>query len=118
MKYFLFIILCYICFIACSKDKTALPIESDKMVDILVDVHLAEAAMQESTLMNKDSVGRVYYQKIFNLYGITEADFNKSMFLIRQNPEKLEAIYKEVIETLDKKETEIRNMPSKTIKPE
>ncbi len=118
MKYLLFTIFCYLSLLSCNKNKTDLPIERDKLIAILMDVHLAEAAMQETTLENKDSLGKLYYQKIFNLYGVTEAEFNKSMFLIRQNPKELDAIYKEVIETMDKKETEIRKMPSKPIQPQ
>lgn len=108
MRYLLFIISVSVLGIACDNDKDEMPIERDKLITVLVDVHVAEAAMQELPSEKRDSLGKVYYQKIFSLHGVTEADFNKSMFLIRQDPEDLEALYKEVISTLEKKDEEVR----------
>lgn len=88
---------------ACNKDQEKLPIREEKMIDILVDVHVAEAAMQELSSVIRDSLGEVYYGQIFEIHDITEEDFNKTMYLIKQDPEHMERIYKEVLVELDKK---------------
>jgi hypothetical protein len=92
-------------FIACNADQADLPIDREKMVDILVDVHLAESALQETTAADakKDSLGKVYYNKIFTLHQVKEADFNKSLYLIKENPEELDAFYKEVMKEVEKR---------------
>lgn len=93
---------------ACNKDQEKLPIQEAKMIDILVDVHLAEAAMQELSSVIRDSIGEVYYGQIFEIHGITEEDFNKTLFLIKQDPKDMDRIYKDVLAKLDKKMEETK----------
>lgn len=93
---------------ACNKDQEKLPIQEEKMIDILVDVHLAEAAMQELSSVIRDSIGEVYYGQIFEIHDITEEDFNKTLFLIKQDPKHMDRIYKDVLAKLDKKMEETK----------
>lgn len=108
MRYLLFVIFCCMNLLACNKDMAEMPIDRDKLIPILVDVHLAEAAMQEVPSEKRDSLGKAYYKKVFSIHKVTEADFNKSLFIIRQDPDELEAIYKEVIANLEKREEAAR----------
>ncbi|MFN7118605.1 MAG: DUF4296 domain-containing protein [Saprospiraceae bacterium] len=89
---------------SCNKNQEKLPVDKEKLVNILVDVHIAESAMQEYALQTKDSIGRAYYRKIFDLHQVKEADFNKSMYLVKQDPAELEALYKEVLAELERRE--------------
>lgn len=111
MRYLFFIIIISVSFIACRNNNIKTPIEREKLIKILVEVHLAEAAMQELSLeqSKRDSIGKLYYKKVFETNKVTEADFNKTMFLLRQNPEKLETLYKKVIADLEKREEAARN---------
>ncbi|MBK7871395.1 MAG: DUF4296 domain-containing protein [Saprospiraceae bacterium] len=92
---------------ACTPRNERLPIDEPKLVAILVDVHLAEAAMQEMPSIIQDSVGRIYYNQIFRIHQVSEADFNKTIYLLKMNPAKMESVYKKVSETLDKKVEEL-----------
>ncbi len=86
---------------ACTKTGETLPIEEKKMVEILVDVHLAESAMQDLTSAIRDSVGNMYYQQIYKIHGVSKADFDKTIYLLKQNPLQMNEIYKKVLEKLD-----------------
>lgn len=108
MRYACLIICCFITLTACNKFKEDLPIDREKLINVLIDAHVAEAAMQELPAEKRDSIGKIYYKKIFESHKVTEADFNKSIFIIRRDPEALEILYKEVIAALEKKEEEAR----------
>lgn len=88
---------------ACDKEKKQLPISQEKMIDILVDVHVAEAAMQELSSILRDSIGEIYYEQIFEMHGVTKDEFNKALYLIKQDPEQMERVYKDVLAEIDKK---------------
>lgn len=86
MKYSILLLFFHFIVISCHDGNPTLPISEDKLVNILVDIHVAEAAMQEfSTAALKDSVGKVYYKKIFDIHKVTEADFNKSIIMIKKS---------------------------------
>lgn len=92
--------------ISCNSGEEKPPIDKEKLVQILVDVHIAEAAVQDYSGLQKDSIGKVYYKQLFSLHHVTEKDFYRSMYLIKQDPENLEALYKEVLTELEKREKE------------
>lgn len=104
MRFFIFIIFTLVITSSCNGNKEKLPIERDKLVDVLVDVHIAEAVLQEYTLQAKDSIGKAYYQKIYELHKVDEKAFNKSMYLIRQNPAAMESLYKDVLAEIERRE--------------
>lgn len=91
----------------CGKEKPhALPVSEEKMVQVLADVHLAEAALQSLYGNEKDSTAQVYYQQIYLIHNIDEEQFEKTMQLIRRQPETAEHIYGQVMEELSKREAE------------
>ncbi len=104
MRFLILIFLLLSIIYSCNKNDRALPIDRAKLVDILVDVHVAEAVLQEYTFPVKDSIGKAYYQKIFKLHQVNENEFNKSMYLLKQDPEALESVYKDVIAAIEQRE--------------
>jgi len=84
----------------CEKEKP-LPVPPEKMVGVLVDVHLAEAAVQHLTGIKKDTTIRKYYRQIYQIHGITESDFDSTLNLIHHDPELLRDIYKAVTDTIE-----------------
>ncbi|MDX1941434.1 MAG: DUF4296 domain-containing protein [Saprospiraceae bacterium] len=88
---------------ACTTENERPPISESKLVDILVDIHLAEAAIQEmSGFVQQDSVGKIYYDQIFRIHQVTQEDFNKTIYLMRMDPIRMEKVYKKVLEKTDK----------------
>jgi len=94
---------------ACRQEaKAELLIPDDQLVDVLVDVHLAEAALQNRFGLAKDTLAERYYDKIFELHGIEQATFDETMERVRRDPEIAQRIYERVLEKLSAMEAEIR----------
>jgi len=87
---------------ACSSEEESLPIPEDRLAKVLVDVHFAEAAMQDVPASIRDSMGLVYYNQIYKIHDITEQELNKSLRLIKEDPEKLEDVYEKVEAELER----------------
>lgn len=77
---------------------------AEKMEEILLDIHLAEAY---STMVPKDSTVRitdknldslaVYYKKVFDNHQITPQQFLSSMKWYKEHPVELDSIYTRMI---------------------
>lgn len=100
--------------VACgSKDKkTAIPsnvIPPEQMVQILVDFHLAEAALAKAQQNNQDVnlLSNHYYASILRKYHITRSKFQVSIMFYSSNLKELDNIYKEVLTELSKTQTRI-----------
>ncbi|MCB0568259.1 MAG: DUF4296 domain-containing protein [Phaeodactylibacter sp.] len=91
-------------FWGCGHKQAALPIEEGKLVSVLIDVHLAEAAAQNLRGHTKDSILDMYYEQIFKIHGLDQATFESTMLSIRENPERLEAVYAEVMKEMERRE--------------
>jgi len=104
MRYrFLFLFLFVIFLFACGPKPAVLPIEKERLIPVLVDVHIAEAAVQSLRKQEKDSVIQVYYEQIFEIHKISEDDFYASMEVLKQDAYQLEQIYEVVLEEVTKK---------------
>ena len=100
IAFFLFV---FLQIISCKKaEKAELLIPDDKMIDVLVDLHIAEAAILSANKAQKDSIGGIYFKQIFEMYQIQDSLFYKNLDLISKDPVKTEAIYEKVIEKIEK----------------
>ena len=100
MKYFLSILLVFIIFSNC-KEEYEPQLSDEQIIEVLVDLHIAEAASMSLGTKIKDSVINVYYPQIFEIHGIQDSLFFKEFEIIRKNPKKLEGIYEKVLEEID-----------------
>ena len=91
---------------ACQTPPTPLPIAETKLIEIIADVHLAEAGFRELPYQLKDSLAPIYYERIMASHQVSMADFDSSMFIIREDPDRLQAIYTKVMEQLSTREAE------------
>ena len=92
---------------ACKEEEAfVLPMDEAKLIEVLCDVHIAEAAMKNLPEL-QDSLGAAYYEQIYKIHKIDGAVFKKTMELIRKRPAELRRIYTKVTETLTIKEKEI-----------
>ena len=97
-----------ILFFGCQQEKEdPLPYEDEKIISILLDVHLAEAALQSLGKVMKDSMTDVYYDQIYTIHHISKADFQKMMELLRNSPKNLNRIYGQLMERVEIEEKEI-----------
>jgi len=107
---YLFILILFI-FISCGKfsfrKKSSFIIPKDKLIPILVDLHLSDAVLNSpniKSLYNKQ-YAEVYYDQVFELHGYTRAQFDTTIKFYSVKPSKLENIYDDVIEELSKLES-------------
>jgi len=103
------LVLLLITMCACSQQKTSPPanlLTKEKMIEILPDVHLAEASIQTMNSRDRDSIGRVYFTHIFRIHEVDEAAFYNSMEYYTHEPTALEEIYIKVEEKLKSMATE------------
>ncbi|MCB0632566.1 MAG: DUF4296 domain-containing protein [Saprospiraceae bacterium] len=112
-RYFeIFIFSLAIVFAGCAREEVEpIPLATDKLIDVLIDVHVAEAMMDKLTAADQDTVGKVYYRMIFREHGISKEDFDKSMDILREDPERLNAIYEQILDKLNVLEAEARGIP-------
>lgn len=82
-------------------------IAPDKMVLILTDVHLTEGAKTGRQVMGDTLRVETYYQKVFNKYGTSLAQFNKSFAYYTKHPDEMNTIYEQVVESLNRIEVRV-----------
>ena len=101
--------------IACSTNDTPKDlIEQEIMVDIMIDIHLAEAGIQDLRL-RKDSAVKVFAAQekyIFKKYGVSDSSFLRSYNFYLENPEMMEEMYTAVIDSLSLKQVLLRESDS------
>ncbi len=108
---FLFVSLCLCCIlISCSKKEEKIPeniVPKDKMIQVMVDVHLAEAKIQSNNLNLTDSTKTIaagYYKNLFEKSKISEQQFRESFLYYSHHLDLMNKIYEEVINELSKKQ--------------
>ncbi|MCG8328109.1 MAG: DUF4296 domain-containing protein [Chitinophagales bacterium] len=102
----LFLFLIIVSAIACGREEAPLPLTEDKLVAVIVDAHIAEAALQNLRGDLKDSMATIYYEQICTIHNIEKADFDSSMALLRERPEEIERIYREAMNEIDRRAAE------------
>ena len=96
---------------ACTSPEDKAPdglIPEDQMVNILTEVHIAEARVSRLSLTSIDSSNIAYKHlenQIFRKFGVDTAAYRKSYIFYSSHPQDMEAIYKQVTENLEAKIT-------------
>ncbi len=85
----------------CKDSPPPLPIEEDKLVEVLTDVQIAEAALRQTPSFDKDSIARLYYERIMAIHGVQQADFDTALVRLHRYPELGLKIYARVQQRLD-----------------
>lgn len=96
---------------SCSEGDTEKPdkvLDEKEMVEVLVDVHLAEAVLTRirGKGENVEDLTNAYYQKVFEKHEINKKIFDTSMYYYQQNLGEMDEIYEQVITKLNKMERE------------
>lgn len=98
-------------FIACDKEAIEKPhhlIKEKQMINMLVDIHLAEATyikMQGDSIVRKSSSANFYYS-VLAKYDVSDSVFEKSFIYYASNPKNFEKMYREVMNKLSESEQE------------
>ena len=90
--------------VSCGKEKEQAPVSEDQLLEVLIDVHIAEAAVQSLRGETKDSVIHAYYDQVFEIYGLKREDFETTMELYRNDPKRMEELYAKVMTEMERQE--------------
>lgn len=97
--------LAIILFLSCNRKRGVVSSEiipKDSLINIIVDLHLADAVLLNPITQSKisDISSNRLYKTVLNKYGITRARFNTSINFYAETPIVLDSIYDKVIEKL------------------
>lgn len=92
---------------SCGEKETTVEIPAnilpkEKMVQVLTDVHLAEAEANLRTLPDSASKEPIGFQKIFDKDSITKKQYEESLTFYIDHPVLLDSIYTQVLNELSK----------------
>ncbi len=92
-------------FFSCKKSTSNLPIDENKMELILVDINKVEGALDAENVFVKDTLGKKYYNQVFEKHHVTKQDFDSTMSLLEHDPERLLKLYKHIVKEIDPMES-------------
>ncbi len=101
----------FVCLCACQKEQYALniPIPQEKLVPVLADAYIAEAAINTLIGSVKDSMAEVYYTQLCEVHDITKADFDTTISIMQRHPIFMDSVYANVLRHL----TELEDLGKK-----
>lgn len=91
-------------------------IETDKMADILTDVHLAETRVTRLGIASTDSANLVYKRlesRILRKHDVDTSAYKTSYVYYSSHPREMEIIYKQVVKKLETTLNATRKKPAK-----
>lgn len=95
---------------SCSKPQAKIPAEvlpRPRMVELLVEFHLAQAQAQlKASVDNLDQLKSAYYRFIFDKHSLDYPDCKRSFEFYSSHPDLFYSVYDEVITELSKKQAE------------
>ncbi|MDY4043770.1 MAG: DUF4296 domain-containing protein [Marinifilaceae bacterium] len=104
MRYsFLWIVFVVLFCVTCSRAA----LDRDSFTALLIDMHTTDGILAE--VGERRDGGRtdyMYYNALFEKYGITRADFDSCLNYYTRRPEIFQAIYDAVVDTLSRRQTE------------
>ena len=105
MVFRIFLFLTFFLIFSCRNDHddNKKYISKEKMVKILIDIHLVEEKVNQLNYSNDSSkaVFNILEKEIFDKYNITDEEYRKSYSHYFFNPKELDDIYKSVIDSLN-----------------
>lgn len=89
------------------------PVSDEKLIQIMADMQVAQAALTNVTGYERDSTILVYYRQIMEIHGATRETFEQSMRAAAKNPKRMERIIKDaeklIMDQLPKDSTAVKN---------
>lgn len=100
-------ILCWmvllILFWRCSSGSEQDFLPDEVLVQVLVDMHIANAAVSRATTHLQDSLRYAYKEDIASKYGISSAEITANLENLREDFEHMDLVYQRVMDSLTKK---------------
>jgi len=108
----IFFLFSFYLLISCrGKSHVSLPegiVPPDTMAEILVDVHILQAAAQLGYTMNpKDTNSTMAYQSLWKKHNLTEKSYRENMHFYSDRPKLLDSVYEKVQSRLNQQKAEL-----------
>ena len=106
-------ILCFLLMASCKSAPKTPPgiLDQNSMINVLIDIHVAEAQANSAGLRSQDSV-QVYYKvlekDVFGKYGIDSTRYYDSYRYYMENIKQMDQIYAAVVDSLSLRENSIK----------
>jgi hypothetical protein len=102
IKLFFFFALCSL--VACNPT-TPLPVPEPQLVEVLTDIHYAEALTEPESQVAKDTLLRKYYAEILQKHAVKRPDFDSCIVYLSRDPEQMKKIYSQVMKNIMVRDT-------------
>jgi hypothetical protein len=89
--------------VSCRQRYQKLSLSNEKLVPLLCDVHLSEAALQTVQGALKDSLTNVYLAQICEIHKISRERLEEVLEELRNNPDAMKKAYQEVAQRLQQR---------------
>lgn len=95
--------------IACSEGQAKYPIleDEDKMVDIIVDMYIAESTVNKQPAAVRDSLRESYRDNIILIHDLSGVEFDSLFLHVQTDAESYKSIHKQVVNKLNDLNTKL-----------
>ncbi len=91
-------------------------LEDEKLAAIIADMHISDVAIKRHSEDVKDSLHRLYIEKMEKIHGVTELEMKEQVERLMQDPQKQSEVYTIVIKNLQETEKNMKRKTDKKIK--
>lgn len=117
MKNYFLIFFVLIFFNSCvEREKENIPdyvLSEKKLLSLVIDIHIADAVVSDKKLFDRDlrkiDTLSSYYNSVFVKHKINRAKFNRTMRYYSLNPDFLEDLYENVLDSMKKMELRLKD---------
>ena len=85
----------------CHSPVDELSTPRELLIPVLVDIHVAKAAVQNAAPAIRDSLYLEYFNQICNLHRLNVDSVQQDLDILTRHPARMEGYYAEVVEILD-----------------
>jgi hypothetical protein len=86
---------------SCTQEVASYNYDQDKLVDVLIDVHIARSALQNAPVATRDSLYVNLFHQICRIHQVDNDSISSDLARLTTDPEYLESIYEIVIDSLE-----------------
>lgn len=99
MRHYLLLLVLLLLF-ACSEPQHPLLYDDDKAVSLLIDLNIANIAVNKYPLDYRDSMGGVYKSQIATLHKLSEHELDTIVWMMQNDYDRYNRLYKKLVDTL------------------
>ena len=104
----LILLACTLSFLSCKRQEGIIP--KDTMARIYYDIYITDEAVDSKYIYRKMADTMRVYEPIFNKYGYTTEDYNRSVAFYLERPDKFKDVFERTKEMLEGRRVELQDI--------